>query len=558
MPGVRVVLEDGTFAITDGGGKYSFYGIANRTHVLKVDRDHAAARRAARGRRARATWATRGSRIVDLKSGELHRGDFTIAGCAAPLVDEVKKRRAARRSPRRARGHVREPARDRAHDPDRRCKALPASGVVQAAPQAGLTQTTTAAAAAAPANPHCSRARARDRREHVRRPTPRIEPTAPPRRMEPLEKLAAEARQQARFRDLADGRCWLRADAGAREGHRGQHAQARSERRRSARDARRQARHARRTSSSQAWEYIGVELQGRARTRSRFRRCDPFGNARGSETRARRRPRQAGPDRDRGSRGRRHRRRPHAGARQRRSSPTSDGTPVTVAHAGHARHHARPLAGRRTSNPAEPGLQVFVEGGARRVRARCRRWSRARRRRSRAAQRPAQGRGAPRLPAGAAQPHRAPAWSRASSTCATSTAARSRRRASPTASSRSSRTCRANGTTARRRRRARGLLPQGQDQGRLPAHRGLRFRQGLEGAPLPRHPARRVLPDLRRLVGARLRRAVDEQALRAHRQEALLPALGRLHHPEPVAHAASSPTTAARSPACASTTRTSA
>ena len=38
VPGVRVVLEDGTYIVTDGAGKFSFYGLANRTHVVKVDR----------------------------------------------------------------------------------------------------------------------------------------------------------------------------------------------------------------------------------------------------------------------------------------------------------------------------------------------------------------------------------------------------------------------------------------------------------------------------------------------------------------------------------------
>ena len=38
VPAVRLFLEDGTYVITDGGGKFSFYGVSNRTHVVKVDR----------------------------------------------------------------------------------------------------------------------------------------------------------------------------------------------------------------------------------------------------------------------------------------------------------------------------------------------------------------------------------------------------------------------------------------------------------------------------------------------------------------------------------------
>ncbi|WZB72645.1 SdrD B-like domain-containing protein [Achromobacter xylosoxidans] len=37
IPGVRLYLEDGTFAITDSEGKYSFYGLRPLTHVLKLD-----------------------------------------------------------------------------------------------------------------------------------------------------------------------------------------------------------------------------------------------------------------------------------------------------------------------------------------------------------------------------------------------------------------------------------------------------------------------------------------------------------------------------------------
>ena len=37
IPGVRLYLEDGTFAVTDSEGKYSFYGLRPVTRVLKLD-----------------------------------------------------------------------------------------------------------------------------------------------------------------------------------------------------------------------------------------------------------------------------------------------------------------------------------------------------------------------------------------------------------------------------------------------------------------------------------------------------------------------------------------
>src|SRR5207249_4508756 len=37
IPGVRLYIEDGSYVITDSEGKFSFYGLTPRTHVLKVD-----------------------------------------------------------------------------------------------------------------------------------------------------------------------------------------------------------------------------------------------------------------------------------------------------------------------------------------------------------------------------------------------------------------------------------------------------------------------------------------------------------------------------------------
>ena len=38
VAGVRIYMENGNFIVTDPEGKYNFYGVSAKTHVLKVDR----------------------------------------------------------------------------------------------------------------------------------------------------------------------------------------------------------------------------------------------------------------------------------------------------------------------------------------------------------------------------------------------------------------------------------------------------------------------------------------------------------------------------------------
>ncbi|MFM9879151.1 MAG: hypothetical protein ACKVOO_01910, partial [Burkholderiaceae bacterium] len=92
IPGVRIVMLDGTYLITDNEGKYSICGVKSQTHVLKVDR----------------TTLPKGARLVpssnrnagvgdsifvDLKAGELGRADFIEGSCTPELMDQVKQRR---------------------------------------------------------------------------------------------------------------------------------------------------------------------------------------------------------------------------------------------------------------------------------------------------------------------------------------------------------------------------------------------------------------------------------------------------------------------------------
>ncbi|MGP5549477.1 hypothetical protein ACTXNE_02160 [Psychrobacter namhaensis] len=79
VAGVRIYMENGNFVITDPQGKYNFYGVSAKTHVLKVDRTtlpHATDMITQSNRNT----GDAGSRFVDLNYGELHRADFGIIG----------------------------------------------------------------------------------------------------------------------------------------------------------------------------------------------------------------------------------------------------------------------------------------------------------------------------------------------------------------------------------------------------------------------------------------------------------------------------------------------
>ena len=79
VAGVRIYMENGNFIVTDPEGKYNFYGVSAKTHVLKVDRTtipNATELVIQSNRNA----GDAGSRFVDLKYGELHRADFAIVG----------------------------------------------------------------------------------------------------------------------------------------------------------------------------------------------------------------------------------------------------------------------------------------------------------------------------------------------------------------------------------------------------------------------------------------------------------------------------------------------
>ncbi len=93
IPGVRIYMEDGTYVISDAEGKYSFYGVSPRTHVLKLDQTTMPAGSELVDLSNR-NAGDPGSRFVDVKNGELHKANFAEGSCSDAVVDQVKARRA--------------------------------------------------------------------------------------------------------------------------------------------------------------------------------------------------------------------------------------------------------------------------------------------------------------------------------------------------------------------------------------------------------------------------------------------------------------------------------
>ncbi|WP_409052578.1 OmpA family protein [Variovorax sp. GrIS 2.14] len=95
VPGVRLYLENGTNVVTDVEGKWSLYGLKPITHVLRLDQTTLP-----RGARLEVldnrNSGTPESRFVDLKKGEFHKANFIITNCDdKAMIDEVAARRAA-------------------------------------------------------------------------------------------------------------------------------------------------------------------------------------------------------------------------------------------------------------------------------------------------------------------------------------------------------------------------------------------------------------------------------------------------------------------------------
>jgi uncharacterized repeat protein (TIGR01451 family) len=159
IPGVRLFLEDGTYAVTDEQGKYSMYGLSPRTHVVKIDGTtlpKGATLEVLNNRHA----LDPASQFADLTHGELRKVDFAIAECTPAIQAQIAARRNALNMPAeilQAASQLLSSTAAAAAAVDGR--TLPASGVLGlpgASPAGGgpaklLPATTTPGAAAGPA-----------------------------------------------------------------------------------------------------------------------------------------------------------------------------------------------------------------------------------------------------------------------------------------------------------------------------------------------------------------------------------------------------------------------
>jgi hypothetical protein len=92
IPGVRLYFENGQFMVTDSEGKYSICGLTPRSHVLTPD-PSTLPRGSELTTTSNRNLGDANSLFIDLKSGELHRGDFAEGSCSNPVLEQAKARR---------------------------------------------------------------------------------------------------------------------------------------------------------------------------------------------------------------------------------------------------------------------------------------------------------------------------------------------------------------------------------------------------------------------------------------------------------------------------------
>lgn len=91
VPGVRLFLEDGTYAITDVNGKYSIYEQRAINHVIKVD-TYTLPSSAQLGIIDSRNANDPDSRFVDLRKGELHKANFRLIQPTESVLEAIQAR----------------------------------------------------------------------------------------------------------------------------------------------------------------------------------------------------------------------------------------------------------------------------------------------------------------------------------------------------------------------------------------------------------------------------------------------------------------------------------
>ncbi len=95
LAGIRLFLDDGTYAVTDALGQYSLYGLTPRTHALKVD-PFTLPERMKLAASDHRQGSTPGLRFVDLQRGDFRRADFPIAADSVALIAATRRTAEAR------------------------------------------------------------------------------------------------------------------------------------------------------------------------------------------------------------------------------------------------------------------------------------------------------------------------------------------------------------------------------------------------------------------------------------------------------------------------------
>lgn len=91
VPGARIFLEDGTYAVTDRDGQWTIYGVLPLTHVVKLDRTTLPL--GATLKPLTVNYGGKGDSVfADLKNSELQRVNFAVSGDLESVVAAVKDR----------------------------------------------------------------------------------------------------------------------------------------------------------------------------------------------------------------------------------------------------------------------------------------------------------------------------------------------------------------------------------------------------------------------------------------------------------------------------------